>query len=245
MYILQQDHISGNELSILVGHWTWLCMLRRPVLSIMNAVYHFIQQHRYKTGNMTSTVRRELLQLINIAPLICTDLTSRYSDMLFATDASMSGLGITYISMESIEAKQLLQIIYKQTLIKLHNNRDSDVQHIINNIKHEQWKTIVSRSWKYNTESTHINNLELKAVLTLLRRWLTQPNLYKTRNCILVDNTTAYYCLRKGRSSSVDLRHVMCQLSAMMLASGIIIHPVWVESENNPADHASRYFIHE
>ena len=36
-----QRHRTGDQVAKLIGHITWSCLLRRPALSLINAVYRF------------------------------------------------------------------------------------------------------------------------------------------------------------------------------------------------------------
>jgi hypothetical protein len=104
------------------------------------------------------------------------------------------------------------------------------------------WITIMSGCWRFNDSSTHINELELSSVL-LSVRWLTSLLLSRGSNrrvVLLVDNAVTVYSLNKGRSSSIRLLSIIRRISALCLAMDIRLKIIYIASEWNPADAASR-----
>ena len=111
--------------------------------------------------------------------------------------------------------------------------------------EHIDWIEILSGVWKYNNEYTHINQLELNSVL-LAVKWLSSLLITRTNNrkiLMLVDNSVTIYTLRKGRSSSFQLLSVIRRISALTLAMNLELRIVYIPSEMNPADAASRIGI--
>ena len=101
-----------------------------------------------------------------------------------------------------------------------------------------RWKVVAGWAWKHG--KAHINELELRAVLTCLS-WRLQRR--RQRNCRfihLVDSLVVLHCLSRGRSSSRKLRRVLSQINALVLRADV--HPVWayVSTKQNPADRPSR-----
>ncbi len=239
--ILSQQYVTGTELSKLIGHWTWISLLRRPVLMILGNVYSYIHEYQYHTTvTLPSNVRHELYRLIGIAPLIYADVSKPFADTLYATDASMTGNGVVATNMNNVLFNQLWPL----TQLKQHDHRHNDVLNTTYaTFNHHMFRTIVSSSWKYNTNQTHINQLELQSVYTMLRHQIGCTNGTDLRQLHLVDSSVTFYCLRKGRTSSYMLRGIVCKLSAHMLASGIVLLPIWIETQYNPADQASRTII--
>jgi hypothetical protein len=104
------------------------------------------------------------------------------------------------------------------------------------------WLTIMSGRWHFNDSSTHINELELASVL-LSVRWLSSLLLSRGSNrrvVLLVDNAVALYSLKKGRSSAIRLLAIIRRISALCLAMDIRLKIIYIASEWNPADAASR-----
>ena len=101
-----------------------------------------------------------------------------------------------------------------------------------------RWKTIAGWSWQGDPE--HINVLELRAVYTSIRWWVSQAHAQSCRMVHLTDSLVCLHCLSRGRSSSRKMRRTMAKLNSYLLACNL--HPVWayVHTSDNPADRPSR-----
>ena len=101
-----------------------------------------------------------------------------------------------------------------------------------------RWRVIAGWRWKY--PNAHINELELRAVLTTLSWRLERKRQVSTRFVHLVDSLVVLHCLSRGRSSARKLRRPLSQINSLLLAADI--HPVWayVSTKQNPADRPSR-----
>ena len=103
-----------------------------------------------------------------------------------------------------------------------------------------KWRSIAGWAWK--SQEAHINELELRAVLTTLSWRLERRRETQCRFIHLVDSLVCLHCLSRGRSSSKKLRRVLSQINALILCADA--HPVWayVATKQNPADRPSRRF---
>ena len=97
--------------------------------------------------------------------------------------------------------------------------------------------------WQRGGDPEHINVLEARAVLTTVKRRVSQHKQTNIRCVHLVDNLVVLHALTRGRSSSRKMRRTMMRISAYLLASGL--QPVWayVDTKDNPADKPSRWGI--
>ncbi len=86
----------------------------------------------------------------------------------------------------------------------------------------------------------HINIMEGKAFLAALRWVLRRPDRHRRRVVVLIDSRVWIGAAAKGRSSSVPLLRLLRRVAAMVLASGVVVHYVYVPSAHNPADAPSR-----
>ena len=91
--VLSRTHASGELIRILIGHITWICLLRRESLSFLHASYAFSQKNLHTTSKIWTSVRRELSCIASILPLLAVDITSPWSCTVNASDASLFGLG--------------------------------------------------------------------------------------------------------------------------------------------------------
>jgi hypothetical protein len=104
---------------------------------------------------------------------------------------------------------------------------------------HGPWVVLASYPWRHEE---HINALEARACLTSLHHVITTPASIGARVVHMLDSSVVYYALRKGRSSSPSLTPILRRITALLLASGLSLLPVWVPTTLNPADAASRAY---
>ena len=102
------------------------------------------------------------------------------------------------------------------------------------------WRWKVKAGWRWKFGQAHINELELRAVLTTLKWRLERIRERECRFIHLVDSLVVLHALSRGRSSSRKLRRPLCQINSLLLAADA--HPVWayVSTKQNPADRPSR-----
>lgn len=100
-----------------------------------------------------------------------------------------------------------------------------------------KWKEIAGWAWK---SKEHINQLEMRSVLTTLRYLILKEKLSGCRLIHLTDSLVVLHALSRGRSSSKRLRRTIMRINALLLTAHL--HPVWayVHTAQNPADRPSR-----
>lgn len=91
--------------------------------------------------------------------------------------------------------------------------------------------------WEFRV-SSHINLLELSAVLRLVHRLVKKGKA--CRVVVLVDSNVVRCAASKGRSSSRALTRLLCRLAALCLAGGIYLVLGFVPTRLNPADDPTR-----
>lgn len=137
--VIQRGFCTGDQLSTLVGKWTWPCLACRPSLASFQAVYRFAACAGKRVFRLWRSVVRELRLLIGIAPLLISTLSDTWFKKVVATDASSSGLGVVA----------------------------SDFSGCVGFPTEVRWSTIVSSRWRFPGE--HINSLELRSLLLAVR----------------------------------------------------------------------------
>lgn len=96
--LLSTRQCSPRHLAEVVGCWVYACLPKRPMLSVLSAVYPFEQESGYeRLRPLPDAVLRELSILLDLAPAMCCDLSASVSGRVYATDASESGSGVTYL----------------------------------------------------------------------------------------------------------------------------------------------------
>ena len=252
LHLLWKKNVTGHALSVVIGLWTWNLLLRRPALSVLKYSYAFVEQHRWAEAELCPSVRRELITLIGLAPLLHTSLRYQWYNSVVASDASTIAAGVVATAFVDDLVHQLWPSTLSSWLVSAADELKTDGDQHVDEYGSDTpsssltlktdytWSTIISFPWR-NRE--HINALELRAVILACRWILSHPASACKRVMIIIDSAVVYYVLRKGRSSSSHLLAVYRRLSSLMLASGLSVTPIWVPSAANPADAPSRLVI--
>ena len=82
--------------------------------------------------------------------------------------------------------------------------------------------------------------MELRGVLLSLRWLLRSASRHGKRIVLLVDAKAALGAVAKGRMNAPAFHGPLCSVNALLLASNTLLRPVYVPSEDNPADAPSR-----
>jgi len=223
--VLRRGWCSGLDMSELVGRWTWAALVNRPVLSALSAVYRFVEvatsnwhgTNRLWRFDIWPSVRRELEVIMGLAPLMVADLSAPFFPLAIASDASLSGLGVSVADRSDSVAQDI------ETL---------------------RWRTVISAPWRRSAGEC-INQLEMRALDAGVRWVLSNPDAIGRRIVVWVDSTAVLGSVRKGRSSMPHLLRRLRGVAALVLAGGLVLDTGWVPSELNPADAASRRFDDE
>lgn len=264
MAVLQRQCVTGTVLSQLIGRWTWCLLIRRPALSVLQHVYRFLQVAQRRRFRLWPSVRRELLALMNLLPLLQCRLNSAVFERVVATDASPMGAGVvctrlgsddadSYWPMCSTRRTAVLQACLHcetqanpllssgLTLTATERQQLLETSHwyeeFYTRVLSRRWSTIISKPWR---DMEHINALELRAVSLAVHWILSYPSSLHHRVYLFVDSTVAFFSLWKGRSSSGPLLLILRQIAALLLASDLLLCVGWLPSEINPADKPSR-----
>ena len=102
-----------------------------------------------------------------------------------------------------------------------------------------KWKTIVKSKLVNTFGAEHINVLELRAYLSMLR-WRTRRGQKFTRFLHLKDSQVNLAILAKGRTSAVRLAPVLEKASALTLRARLFPVGGYCSTKENPADDPSR-----
>lgn len=261
--VLRAGTVTGAGLAHLVGRWTWCLLLRRPALALLQNVYRFIAVARGRRFTVWPTVRRELLQLLGVLPLLRASLDAPLFHRTVASDASELAAGVVSTPLTQPLVDVLWPLCssrrHAHTQAILHADSAANPLHCLQRYSPDEsahiraeaaafdrcysvtrscrWSTIISRAWR---DVEHINALELRAVLLAAHWVVSHPSAVSRRVLLLVDSTVALYALWKGRSSSYPLLAVLRKINALLLAGGLTLLTGWLPSKVNPADAPSR-----
>ena len=92
-FVMKKGRVNSKQLAIIVGHFTYSCMLRRELLSLMRACYTFITAEYKSPRRIWPSVRRELLWIQSLLCLVECDLHRPWSSETYVFDASPWGAG--------------------------------------------------------------------------------------------------------------------------------------------------------
>ena len=260
--LLSQPVVFARDLARVLGAWTWQLLLRRPVLAALKHSYRFVNRFMGRPPRaLWPCVARELSVLTALSPLLTVNLRAAWSGHLLATDASNYAAGVVSAPLRG----DMLQSLWPLTSVHLpsllHQRQTArsvpshsgvstlrqpslDIismppsdSHVARQVRSAHWSTLVSSPWG---RDAHINSLELEALYLGLRWCASRPALMGARLPVLLDSSVAYYIARKGRSSTGRLLTVFRRCSAITLATGTSLAPMWIPSKLNPADAPSR-----
>ena len=93
-FAARQRHLTGDQVAKLIGHITWICLLRRLALSLINAGYRFARTFGLRSsGRVWPAVAQEFRWIASLLPLLTCNLASPCSSWVYATDASGGARG--------------------------------------------------------------------------------------------------------------------------------------------------------
>ena len=257
---LRADTMTGLQLAHIVGRWTWVMMLRRPTLAVLQQVYRFSRLAQGRRFTVWSSVRRELRMLLSLLPLLTAGLRAPLFHRAVASDASELAGGVVSVPLTTELTSMLWPlcssrhhatqqaVLNAQRASHLRAAPEAPVPHALlsalapfdsfyETVEKTEWRTVISKRWD---SAEHINSLELRAALLAVHWALSYPSALSSRVLLLLDSSAAFFSLWKGRSSSPALLLVLRKISALLLAGGLSLLPGWVPSAVNPADAPSR-----
>ena len=100
------------------------------------------------------------------------------------------------------------------------------------------WRIVNGYAWKHRS---HINVLELQAVVHAMQWRLRRLSAFRSRVLHLVDNQVVAAVITKGRSSSFRLKRALQKLSSLVLAGELRLAIGYVATDDNPSDLPSRW----
>ena len=93
----------------------------------------------------------------------------------------------------------------------------------------------------YPMTGRHINVHELLALLQSVKWRSWRPEEIGMKCVHAVDSQVVLAVVVKGRSSYLQVNHVLKKLNCLLIASGIKLCLTYVSTEKNPADRPSRW----
>jgi len=235
-WVLLHRFSTGRALQMLVSHWMWFCLLVRPSLCILSAVFAFI--NKFSTTRrpqlLWHNVRGELEALCRLAPLFEAHLDAPLFSKVLCTDASTVGGAVCSTPLTESMRSQLHVWISERRAFDVNSRSASMFSSVFPS---QIWRTMFSFTWAF---PEHINVLELRTLLDAVRWVISHPG-DSLRVPAFVDSQVVQAIVSKGRTSSRSLVYVLRHLSCLLLATGISLSCFYVPSALNPADAPSRH----
>ena len=246
-------------LEILVGSWTSVFLFRRRLLSLFSVVYEPLQRglKRQHIIKLSDELRDELVMIVSLGPLACTDLRCWNSSLIYCSDASDWGIGITKAALPSgfeaeVHRHRLRKPVWTKLLSPLRRlQRLKGVLPPAEELPdgqllpgHPLWLALAG-SLEYTevfrrkaARDTHINILELRG-LVKTEEFAARLG-FRQRVFSLSDSQVALGCWTKGRASSRSLNSELQQSLAIHLGCNMQSNAGYIPSEFNSSDGPSR-----
>lgn len=110
--IARKGTCTPRLLSMVVGAWVSVLMFRRPIMSVMQAVFNdAVGRAQDTVFRLSQQCRNELLVLSILGPLAQTDMRTDTCPKLFCLDASPYGAGIC----ESVESENVISELWRHS----------------------------------------------------------------------------------------------------------------------------------
>jgi len=260
--VLRAHTVTGTLLSHVVGRWTWVMMLRRPSLAVLQHCYRYCDVAKGGSFTLWPSVRRELQSMLSLLPLLTARLSDSFFAIAIASDASELAAGVVTAPLtpqlhsqlwplcstrhHMVQQARLNSELARAALPSLAASMPDHADVLTSStfdayyacVTAMPWRTLVSYAWR---DEEHINSLELRAALLAIHWVLNRgPRSLGRRVYMLLDSAVAFFTLWKGRSSSPRLLLVLRKINALLLAGGLTLLPGWLPSAVNPADAPSR-----
>ncbi|CAK0908876.1 unnamed protein product, partial [Prorocentrum cordatum] len=102
--VLRMRAVRGHDLRALLGHCTYLGLVRRPVLSVFHACYRFVSKVQKECAPLWRSCREELEAFKGLLPMIVSDWWLPCNRWVQCSDASETGYGVSgsYWDLESL-----------------------------------------------------------------------------------------------------------------------------------------------
>ena len=255
--IAGQARVAVETLRSLVGMWIFGSLLRRELLSVPHAIFHFMEEHDGQVVAWWESARSEARAMARLTSLMVLHLGSPILPMMFATDAmgaseeDWGGYGIVASELAEDEKRLLLKVgeLPGRSIARLNglNGTKYPDRPLIPTVPfsrlpdgffaEERWMPVEKGRWRYGD---HITLGEARTVLKLLQRLAAWPSIHGCAVFSLQDNQPTACSMAKGRSPSYALNRILRQKAAVCLASQMRLFLPWTESAKQPADGLSR-----
>ena len=199
-----------------------------------------------KTQPVPRAVLDELLIFAALAPLLTAALDRQWCTTVVATDTAPEfGLGVSVADLPLDEVASLGTLSERRgDFIRLSRDgstAEPEKPRVGNphrlHLRQEDFRDVLSIRAQ---RREHSGILELKGVLLGLRWLLRSTSRFGSRLLFLIDAKAALCAVAKGRSGSSFFNGTLCSISALLLTTSCLLRRLYMQSEDNSANHPSR-----
>jgi hypothetical protein len=232
---------STRQLQLLLGHIVWSSLVRRPLLSVLCHIYHFMSASDDVVAlrPLWGSVKHELLSVAYLTPLMFARLSPHVFKELLCTDASPIGGALVSAPMPKSFWSTLHLISGRP---KPFHTKDLTDGVFASNLRSCRWRLCFQTPWRYT--DAHINSLEM-VTIQMAVDWLVSHPITNFRATVFTDSMVCASVLAKGRTSSPKIIRPLRRISALLLSVGGSLLTPYVNTKLNPADKPSRDFDSE
>ncbi|CAK0861934.1 unnamed protein product [Prorocentrum cordatum] len=101
--LLRQRKVAGWQLEMVLGHMTFMALVRRELLSIFHAVYAFVTSSYHTFSVLWPTVREELECFLGLMVMLEARWDRDWMPFVYSSDASLYGYGVAEAEFDSAQ----------------------------------------------------------------------------------------------------------------------------------------------
>eukprot|EP00971_Amphidinium_carterae_P314555 6252250-Amphidinium_carterae.2 len=249
--VLRRQWVNPDLVQKIVGHWCYVFSMKRSLMCLLQYTYGWLR-HPQVEGRvrcrLPRRIRDELLLLCAFAWSAFTQCDLLPSRTIYASDATIAMGAVVACTLSPAEALWVwLQTDTQAVPMLYQGDRAAEMflllQPLASRELVERWaaaKDFHVRAVFSFRESAHINKQELLAWRCALRSSVRKRTALRSRAVFLIDSQVVTNIIRKGRSSSRSLNHILGTCLPLMLLGQVIPEPLWIRSAANPADDPTR-----
>jgi len=216
--VLRSRSVHARTLQRLLGHWVWWLQLRRPLYSVLHAIYPLLSESGVCGRiRLPEEVKRELQLLVWLAPTVRCSLAWPVAQQIHMVDAGPSLGAVVYSELESPPA--------------FSGEVEPPPRH--------QWRLAIKRPWAHQE---HNNLGEGRTVLWAVAR-CARAGMRRRVAVVFSDSQVVIGAFDKGRSSSPSLNQLCRRYAALCVAFQLKCVLKYVPSALNWADGPSRGYL--
>ena len=104
--LLLRNKCSSSLMQVIVGHISWMILIRRCALCLLDSCYAFAAAGLPSQSVLWSSAAKQLWWIRSLLPLFIFNLESQWHPVITCTDASEVGLGCCYTRCDQAKARE-------------------------------------------------------------------------------------------------------------------------------------------